>query len=169
MPDRIITINSRKYDGHVRRSWKGGLVHASNDLLILVGKFTEDVVHNDLGYISAGTVSFEHFWLDRWYNVFRFHEPDGKLKAHYANITMPPLFAGDAIDYVDLDIDVILWPDGRVEVLDRDDFEANKVIYGYPVELVRRAEDVLTELLTLIKNHEFPFAQTALTDQESRG
>lgn len=156
MADRIVTINSRKYDGHIRRSWNGGLVHKSNDLLILVGIFNEEVEHTDLGLISAGTVSFEHFWLDRWYNIFRFHEPDGTRKAHYVNITMPPTFADDVIDYVDLDIDVVVWPDGRVEVLDRKDFENNKVKYGYPDKVIRQAENGLSEVLALIDSNGLP-------------
>ncbi len=151
MSDKIVTINSRKYDGHIRRSWNGGLIHEDDNLLILVGKFSEEIIHNDLGQIKAGTVSFEHFWIDRWYNVFRFHEPDGTLKAHYVNITMPPTFTNGVIDYVDLDIDVIAWPDGRVDVLDRDDFEHNRVKYGYTDEVVRQAEEGLSAVLALIE------------------
>lgn len=159
MADRIVTINSRKYDGHIRRSWKGGLIHSNKDLLILVGTFSEDIDHNDLGHIKKGTVSFEHFWFDRWYNIFRFHAPEGTLKAHYANITMPPTFAEDVIDYVDLDIDVVVWPDGRVEVLDRDDFEKNKVKYGYTGDVIQNAENALAEVLALIERRKFPFAE----------
>jgi hypothetical protein len=89
--------------------------------------------------------------------VFRFHEPDGTLKAHYANITMPPTFTNGVIDYVDLDIDVVAWPDGRVDVLDRDDFEKNKVTYGYSDEVIGSAETAVTELLEIVERREFPF------------
>ena len=156
MPDRIVTINSRKYDGHIRRSWKGGLIHSDKDLLILVGTFSEDIEHNDLGHIKKGTVSFEHFWLELWYNIFRFHAPEGTLMAHYANITMPPTFAENVIDYVDLDIDVVVWPDGRVVVLDRDDFEHNKIKYSYPDEVIQQAENGLSEVLAIIKADGLP-------------
>lgn len=160
MSDRIVTINSRKYDGHIRRTWQCGLVHESNDLLILVGKFNDEVDHSDLGHIAAGTVSFEHYWLDRWYNIFRFHEPDGTLKAHYANITMPPTVADGVIDYVDLDIDVVVWPNGRIDVLDRDDLEENIVRYGYPDDVIQNAEHALVELLAIIERREFPFGES---------
>lgn len=156
MPDRIVTINSRKYDGHIRRSWKGGLVHEDNERLILIGTFSDDIQHNDLGHIKKGTVSFEHFWFDRWFNIFRFHEPDGTLRAHYANITMPPTLADDVIDYVDLDIDVVVWPDGRVEILDRTDFERNQVKYGYPEDVIENAERGLGEVLALIRSNALP-------------
>jgi hypothetical protein len=49
-------------------------------MIELTGEFAEDVEHSNLGQIKNGTVSHEYFWLDRWYNVFRFHEPDGTLR-----------------------------------------------------------------------------------------
>jgi protein associated with RNAse G/E len=154
----VITVNARKYDGRIRRSWAGGLVSATDDLITLLARFSETHVHNDLGTLHAGTISLEYFWLDRWYNVFQFREPDGTPKAFYANIAMPATFDGAVIDYVDLDIDVILWPDGRVDVLDRDDFEQNAVTYGYTDDVKTAAERALTELLGIVERREFPFA-----------
>jgi protein associated with RNAse G/E len=154
--ERPITINSRKYDGSIRRSWQAGLVSERSDLIIAIGLFDADVEHSDLGLIRKGTVSFENFWRDRWYNVFRFHEPDGMLRNYYCNIAMPPVLLGDTLDYVDLDIDVVIWPDGRCEVLDRDDFEQNAVKFGYPQHVIAKAEESLAELLTTIEKNELP-------------
>lgn len=156
MAERQITINSRKYDGHIRRTWPGGLISQSEEMLVVVGQFREDVQHDDLGLIKQGTVSFEHFWVDRWYNIFRFHEPDGQLRNYYCNITMPPTFADDVIDYVDLDLDVIVWPEKGYEVLDRDDLEKNAIKYGYPEEVVANAERSLAELINLIESGGLP-------------
>ena len=156
MSETELTINSRKYDGSIRRSWKAGVVSQSNDLIVAVGRFDRDVEHNDLGLIRSGTVSFEHFWLDRWYNVFRFHEPDVTFKSYYCNIAMPAVLNGLELDFVDLDIDVVVWPDGRVEVLDRDDFERNTQLYGYPNELITRVEATLADLLAVIGRNELP-------------
>ncbi len=155
--DQQVTIISRKYDLSVRRSWQCGLVTQNNGLLVLVGVFGEAVSHADLGEIAKGTVSFEYYWLDRWYNVFRFHEPDGKLRNFYSNINMPPKFDGITLDYVDLDIDLIVWPDGRVITLDQDEFASNASKYGYPAELRRKALDSVDELNRMIRTCEFPF------------
>jgi len=159
MTGDVITVNARKFDGNIRRSWVGGLFSENDGLITLLAHFSETHVHNDLGTIHAGTVSFEYFWLDRWYNVFHFREPDGTPKAIYSNIAMPATFDGKVLDYVDLDIDVIFWPDGRVDVLDRDDFERNSAKYGYPDEVKTAVENALTEVLSLIERREFPFAR----------
>ena len=156
MTNKNITINSRKYDGHISRSWEGGLISENDGRIVLVGKFEEDVGHDEIGLIKKGTVSFEFYWLDRWYNIFRFHEPDGTLRSYYCNITMPPTLADGILDYVDLDIDVIVWPDNRYEVLDLDDFEQNKVKFGYPKDVLKKTEESLAEVIALIEKGELP-------------
>ncbi|HEY2866232.1 MAG TPA: DUF402 domain-containing protein, partial [Pyrinomonadaceae bacterium] len=107
--DEVLVI-SRSYDLTVRRSWKAQLTGSAPPLVELVGEFDRDVEHPDLGLIAQGTVSYEYYWLDRWYNVFRFNEPDGKFRNYYCNINMPPRFEDGVLDYVDLDIDVVVWP-----------------------------------------------------------
>ncbi len=155
--EQQVSVISRKYDLSVRRRWECGLVTQKEDLIVLVGVFGEAVDHADLGTIAKGTVSFEFYWLDRWYNVFRFHQPDGTLRNYYCNINMPPKFDGKILDYVDLDIDVIAWPDGRVATLDEDDFADNAAKYAYPQTVIDNALAAVDDLRRLIREREFPF------------
>lgn len=156
MSEKQVTVNARKYDGSVRRSWKAGIVSETSSLIVAVGRFDADVLHSDLGLVRKGTVSFEHFWTNRWYNIFRFHEPDGALRNYYCNVAMPAVLQGDVLDFVDLDIDVVVWPDLTVDVLDREDFEENSIKFGYPADVIGRAEKGLATLLELIGSGELP-------------
>ncbi len=152
----MITINSRAYDGAIKRSWKADLLEQRDSLLVLVGEFDMAVEHSDLGQIKKGTVSYEYYWLDRWYNVFRFHEPSGELKNYYFNINMPPKFADDVLDYVDLDIDVLVRPDLTYSVLDREDYERNAVVFGYSDDLNVKVEETVGALLRCIEEQRLP-------------
>jgi len=154
----MITVNSRKYDGTIRKSWTCELVEESADLVVAVGTFDADVNHSDLGLITQGTRSYEYFWLDRWYNIFRFVTADGAFRNYYCNICMPPQFSKDVIDYVDLDIDVVVDPDFSSRILDRDDFETNAELFNYPAEIRDRVESTLQELLGLINLRNLPGA-----------
>lgn len=154
----MITVNSRKYDGSIRRTWRGELIEQQGSLLTLVGEFDTTVDHPDLGRIEKGTISHEYYWLDRWYSIFRFHEPSGSLRNFYCNINMPPSFSGDVLDFVDLDIDVLVWPDLRYYVLDRDDYETNATRFDYPKHINEKVEEALSELLELIKTRNLPGA-----------
>lgn len=152
-----VLINSRKIDNKIHRSWNAQLIEWNTSLLILVGEFENEVRHKHLGVIRRKTLSYEYYWFDRWFSVFRFHEPDGNLRNFYCNINQPPVFENNTLDYIDLDIDVIVWNDYRREILDVDEFEENTKKYNYSKQLVKKTKNSLSELLELIDNRHFPF------------
>lgn len=155
--NEIITVNSRKFDGEIHRKWEAELIGRKNSLLELVGIFEFEVNHPHLGFIRRGTVSYEFYWLDRWYNVFRFHEPDGELRNFYCNLNMPPTFNKGVLDYIDLEIDVLIWKDFSFEILDLDEFEEKAAKFKFPADLKIKTEKSLDELLKMIKIRQFPF------------
>ena len=126
-------------------------------LVVLDAVFDEEIQHDLLGTISLGTISTEYYWLDRWYNVFRFSDPDRKLKRFYCNINVPPRFDGRVLSYIDLDIDVLVEPDLSYQILDEDDFEQNAQHYPYPEDVQTNARRALAELIELIEARSFPF------------
>ena len=154
---KFVTINSRKFDGEIHKSWAAEFLNEQGLLLTFVGEFEKEIKHPRLGVIGRGTVSYEFYWLDGWFNVFRFHEPGGDLRNFYCNISMPPKFENDVLDYVDLDIDVLVWKDFSVELLDLDEFAENSARFNYPLEIKNKTEENLEKLLELIENREFPF------------
>jgi len=129
----------------------------NNSLLKFVGEFQKEVIHSHLGVIGRGTISYEFYWLERWYNVFRFHEPDGGFRNFYCNINMPPKFENGILDYIDLDIDIVVWSDFSRQILDIEEFEENSHKYNYPNLLREKVRDSLSELISLIENRVFPF------------
>lgn len=157
MLNERVTVNSRKYDLSIRRTWHCRLIERKDPLLVFVGEFDSDVGHPDLGLVAKGTVSYEYYWLDRWYNIFRFHEPNGSLRNFYCNINMPPTFQEGVLDYVDLDIDIVVWPDGRIRTLDAEEFDKNLAIFDYPTAIIGQTRNALTELMNLIESRQYPF------------
>jgi len=153
MKNDLITVKSKKYDGSLHRSWECELVSFDGEVVECRGIFTDTIKHGELGLIKAGTISHEKFWLTRWYNVFRFEEETGDLRNYYVNISMPPTFNGTTIEFVDLDIDVVIWPDGRAITLDREEFEQNRLRFGYATEIVNKALQTLNEILVDTDRH----------------
>ena len=126
-------------------------------MLVLDGEFDQDIDHELLGKIASGTLSREYYWMDRWYNVFRFSDPDEQLKSFYCNINMPPSFDGEVLNYVDLDIDVLVKPDFTYQVLDLEDFERHEKFYQYTEEVKANTRRALDDLIDLIETRAFPF------------
>lgn len=154
---KLVTINSRRFDGQIQKSWKAAFLGQKGNLLTFVGKFSEEIEHSHLGIIRRGVVSYEFYWLDRWYNVFRFHEPEGNLRNFYCNLNLPPKFDGAVLDYVDLDIDVLVWRDFRTEALDLEEFNFHSNHFQYTEDMKAKVSESFDELLQMIKKREFPF------------
>jgi protein associated with RNAse G/E len=152
-----IIINSRKFDGKIHRSWKAELLEETDSLLTFVGKFENEVKHPHLGIIRRGTISYEYYWKNEWFNVFRFHEPEGGLRNYYCNINKPPIFGNGVLDYIDLEIDILVWKDFKIQILDIEEFEENAEKFGFTKDLRDKTEQSLEKILSLIKKKEFPF------------
>jgi protein associated with RNAse G/E len=146
-----------KYDGQEHRRWPARVARSEGPLLVLDAVFDEEIEHALLGTISSGTISTEYYWLDRWYNVFRFSDTDRKLKNFYCNVNEPPQFDGNVLSYIDLDIDVLVSPDLTYKILDVDDFAENATRYSYPEDVQANARQAVTELIELIEARAFPF------------
>jgi len=87
----------------------------------------EDMLFHGI-LLGKGDRFVEEFYDDRWYNVFEMHDrADDHLKGWYCNICLPAEFAGAEVRYVDLALDLLVYPDGRLLVLDGDEFEALEI------------------------------------------
>ena len=142
-----VLVRVLKFDGTERRRWHGRVAKHDGPLIVIDAVFDEEIQHDFLGTIASGTVSKEYYWLDRWYNVFRFNE------RFYCNITQPPRFENGVLTYVDLDIDVLVEKDLSYRILDEEDFEAS----CYPAEIEKSARQAVADLTEQIKSRSFPF------------
>jgi uncharacterized protein len=79
----------------------------------------------------------------------------------YCDVTTPATWPDPAeVTMVDLDLDV--WrtrPEGDVELLDQDEFASHRRRYGYPPEVVGRAEATADWLLSAVADRVEPFGR----------
>ena len=96
--------------------------------------------------------------VDGWWMAMCLAEPDPRDL--YVDVTTPPEWTGPAeITVVDLDIDLVRYRDGRVEVEDEDEFEEHRVSLGYPDAIVEGALRGAAELRAALSGEEEPFAE----------
>jgi protein associated with RNAse G/E len=114
----------------------------------------------DLGYLRfmPGDLLYEHFYSDRWYNVYEVRSEHGQLKGWYCNVTRPALFVDGSIESEDLELDLFVAPDRRtILVLDEDEFAARQLEATDPAAH-RAALAALGELRELVAAGQGPFA-----------
>ncbi|HEX8560532.1 MAG TPA: DUF402 domain-containing protein [Pyrinomonadaceae bacterium] len=153
-----IFVHSLKHDGRVHRRWPARVSRREGPLIVLDAVFAEEVRHPLIGLIEAGTLSTEFFWTNRWYSVFRFRTPDGRLLKFYCNINTPARLEAGVLSFTDLDVDVLVEPDLSFTVLDEDEFEHHAELYKYPESFREGVRDALEQLVRLIRSREFPFS-----------
>lgn len=153
----ISQINALKYNGDIHRSWNVVPITRSGDELLFRGVFNRDIRHPELGLIQQGTISYEYFFRKCWFNVFRLHYPNDSFRNFYCNINMPPKLNSSSLNYIDLDIDLIVEVDFSYRIVDMNEFEKNAAIYGYPPEIRQKTLESVDKVVEMIKRREHPF------------
>jgi hypothetical protein len=73
--------------------------------------------------LCQGDRFLEAYYKNHWYNIFEIHDRQtDQLKAWYCNITLPATFTPHTIEYVDLALDLFVYPNGEQVLLDEDEF-----------------------------------------------
>lgn len=105
---------------------------------------------------------------DAWYNALVLYDRAGQLSQVYCNVALPPEISPGRIDWVDLDLDVSLYADGSVELLDEDEFAAHTPLYGYPQAVVEGARAAARLLLDRAAAGADPFYTGTLPETLAR-
>jgi hypothetical protein len=79
----------------------------------------------------------------------------------YVDIITPPQWNGSTVTMVDIDLDVVRWTDGTVEVLDEDEFADHQVKYDYPPCLVDTARATTARVAVAVEARHEPFGAVA--------
>lgn len=90
-----------------------------------------------------------------------FHDAGGPVEV-YVDIATPPAWDGSTIRTVDLDLDVVRGPSGRVWIDDEDEFAQHRVELGYPAEIVQLAVRNCGHVEAAVEARAVPFDGTHL-------
>jgi uncharacterized protein len=96
--------------------------------------------------LATGDRFVEDYYSDRWYNIYQIFDPaSGVFKGWYCNVSRPAQIAADRVSYVDLALDLLVFPDRRQLVLDEDEFAA----LDLDEETRHKAREALSQLQAL--------------------
>jgi len=91
---------------------------------------------------EAGDVAVTKFREGRWWYPTAYRSDDGETKGTYVNVCTPVELFPDAARYVDLHVDVVKFPDGRVERVDDDELDEAVAAGDIAEELAEKARSV---------------------------
>lgn len=154
-----IVIRKLNLVGEETYRWPGRVLARTETSITVEALFTR-AARLELGYVTLeyGDRFVEHFFMDRWYNVYEIHAVGTDvLRGWYCNITRPAQISEADLIQVDLALDVWVSPDGTSLVLDEDEFAA------LPLSATERraAQAATAELQLLAKQGAWPFRRVA--------
>ncbi|MCF0217784.1 MAG: DUF402 domain-containing protein [Malacoplasma sp.] len=154
--NKKIMVHAYKRNGWLYRIWEFPEVLLVTENYVVVSLFNSKVITSEK-YSKRCFVSknyknaFWFFYPDKWYNIIATLLPTGII-AYYVNIASPFIYEEEAIKYYDFDLDIKMSTNKSVHhLLDKDEYEENKVLYHYEKEIIENCENALT----LFKNEEF--------------
>jgi predicted RNA-binding protein associated with RNAse of E/G family len=100
----------------------------------------------DVGVVPAGTLTLGFFWRWRNYNLYRFASPESEILGHRFDVVSEVRIAPDRVKYLDLFLDVLVWPDDSVEIEDQEDVDravAEGLLTSKQLRIIQRTRDLL--------------------------
>lgn len=157
-----LDIISYKHDGELHRVWKNVVkIHESNDLVVIVNNKV-DVIDGDGRRWKTREPAICYFFKDYWFNVICMIRSNDVY--YYCNLSSPCIIDKEGLKYIDYDLDVKLFPDGEILLLDRDEFDFNIKNLHYSKEILDIIKYNLNILLEKIKGKEDPFNSSCVYD-----
>jgi protein associated with RNAse G/E len=119
-----ITVHKKNLAGEVKYQYEGEILSQDDHAIVVEALFDRaDMPFMDVIF-KKGDRFVEHYFTDRWYNIYTVHDrDDGNIKGWYCNVSKPATLEGDIISFVDLALDLWVTRDGKQTVLDQDEFE----------------------------------------------
>ncbi|GGH87538.1 protein associated with RNAse G/E [Pullulanibacillus pueri] len=155
-----VKIMSYKHNGHVHRIWDETLVlHCQEDYLI--GGNHETLVTESSGksWRTKGS-AIVYFSTKHWFNVIALLYERGT--EYYCNIATPAGWDGEALTYIDYDLDLSVKSDGSVTLLDEDEFTLHQRQMNYPKPILSLIDNGVRELRQWITEQKGLFNQNEL-------
>ena len=148
-----IKVQKKNPKGEITYQYEGILLSRDENSITLEALFDrEDMPFMDI-VLKKGDRFVEHYYSDRWYNIFAVYDRDsGKLKGWYCNVGEPAIIEDILVSYVDLALDLWVSANGKQTVLDEDEFEK----LDLNEELSAGALSGLNELKRLCENKKPP-------------
>lgn len=143
-----LSVHSYKHNGTLYRRWDKSFVLEDNKdyLVVMNDKITISNLQGKTRRTNEPALWF--FPKGEWFNFICMLR--GEEVFTYVNIASDFLIEEGAIKYVDYDLDFKIYSNKRWRVLDKREYDENKVQYSYPKKLQSIIESVRKRLQTII-------------------
>ncbi|HMA33772.1 MAG TPA: DUF402 domain-containing protein, partial [Chloroflexia bacterium] len=88
------------------------------------------------------------FWPGRYYNLSYLLDTNSELQGYYVDVTTPPVRRAGYLEYVDLNLGLIVGPDLEYAV------DSEEITASYPDDLRGQAREALQAVIAMVEAHD---------------
>ncbi|MCF6094396.1 DUF402 domain-containing protein [Microaerobacter geothermalis] len=149
-------IESYKHSGQFHRSWNETILLQRGRSHLCGGNDQVIVTESDGREWVTREPAICTFSYENWFNTIAMIRNDGVY--YYCNIGSPAKWKNGVLFYIDYDLDIKVYPDGSIQLLDEDEFERHRAEMNYPDDIVKKVLHAVDQLMMLIQQRKGPFA-----------
>jgi len=150
-----VSIHSYKHNKKLHRVWKKSVVLYQDQHLLVTGNNRTKVIECDGRSWHTKEPAICYFYSDLWFNIIGMLKKDGVY--FYCNLSSPYLYDGEAVKYIDYDLDIKVFPDGSYILLDEKEYQAHQGSMCYSDEIQDIVLSQIEVLKERIEKKEKPF------------
>ncbi len=146
----IVNVQAYKHDGMLYRQWNGlKVIESSPDLVVLFACKTKVAEKRGQRWIIREPMLW-FFSSNNFFNTNILLRKSGSF--FYTNLSSPSWFEDQTIKYIDYDLDIKIYPNKTVKLVDQEEWKIHKDKYNYPQNLINKIEETTRELMIDINN-----------------
>lgn len=145
---QIVNVQAYKADGTLYRQWNGvKVIEVTPEFVVLFMFKTKVLEKNGQRWVVREPILW-YMPRTRFFNTTGIIRKSGTY--FYTNLASPPIFEDGAIKYIDYDLDIKAYPEQKVKLVDKKEFEHHKEKYNYSKELIKIIEQTTKDVMKLI-------------------
>ncbi|WP_019242930.1 MULTISPECIES: nucleoside tri-diphosphate phosphatase [Bacillus] len=156
MEGENIQIHSYKHNGHIHRVWEDTTVLKASQSQVIVANDRVRVTESDGRSWITREPAICYFHSQYWFNVIGMLREDGVY--YYCNLSSPFVCDEEALKYIDYDLDIKVFPDMTIQLLDEDEYERHRQEMKYPDVIDKILKKNVNQLIFWIRQQKGPFA-----------
>ncbi len=114
------------------------------------------IVYNGQTVLGDNFTAIWFVFPELWYDIGKIYNLNNEWTGYYCDIILPMKRTETLFEIVDLFLDLWVFPDGRYEIQDEDEFEAALQTGAIDAELAGKARDALNALIADVASGKFP-------------
>ncbi|MFA6666834.1 MAG: DUF402 domain-containing protein [Bacilli bacterium] len=150
-----IEVHGYKHDGRMHRIWDAVFVVEEKDDYVVVASNRTKVIEHDFRVWHTKEPAIMIYFKNSWFNVIAMLKDVGIT--YYVNLASPFVIDRGVVKYIDYDLDMKLFPDNQIKIIDVREYAYHRRKYGYSDEIDKILRYNLKSIKEIMTLREFPF------------